>query len=222
MLLPVGLEQKLREMSKQIQNNPQARDKVEIAFTEWLFWARLSDVLRYDNMGGALCTAGFLNMLLRVADIVPVADMTGIIEFGGIWKKRCRAFGAPSYWVFRMYSNADASQPVETRTQVEKYNVEQGSVRLPSIAGVPYLDVVAALNDTKDKLTLFGVNRHLTQDITAHISITGFDSTQVGRLQTLSSVIIYDRNDEGHPATVVPQESRVRTTGYEIGALFPA
>ena len=53
-----------------------------------------------------------------------------------------------------MYSNADASQPVETRTQVEKYNIEQGSVRLPSIPDVPYLDVVTALNDTKDKLIL--------------------------------------------------------------------
>jgi len=112
-------------------------------------------------------------MLLRVADNVPVVDMTGIIEFGGIWKKRGRVFGAPSFWGFRMYSNADASQPVETRTQVEKYNIEQGSVRLPSIPDVPYLDVVAALNDTQDKLILFGVNRHLTQDITARISIAG-------------------------------------------------
>jgi alpha-N-arabinofuranosidase len=218
--LPVGLERKLREMSKQIQNNPQARNRVKIAFTEWLFWARQGDVPRYDNMGGALCTAGFLNMLLRVADTVPIADMTGIIEFGGIWKKRGRVFGAPSFWVFRMYSNADASQPVETRTQVQKYNIEQGSVRLPSIPDVPYLDVVAALNDTRDKLILFGVNRHLTQDITAQISIAGFASEDVGRLQTLSSISIYDKNDEGHPESVVPQESRVRLQGAKLEHTF--
>lgn len=218
--LPVGLERKLREMSKQIQDDPQAHDRVKIAFTEWLFWARQGNVPRFDNMGGALCTAGFLNMLLRVADIVPVADMTGIIEFGGIWKKRGRVFGAPSYWVFRMYSNADASQPVETRAQVEKYNIEQGSVRLPSIPDVPYLDVVAALNDTKDKLTIFVVNRRLTQDITAHLSIIGFAPAEVGRLQTLSSISIYDKNDEGHPETVVPQESRMRPKGTKLEHAF--
>ena len=218
--LPVGLERKLREMSKQIQNNPQARNRVKIAFTEWLFWARQGDVPRYDNMGGALCTAGFLNMLLRVADNVPVADMTGIIEFGGIWKKRGRVFGAPSFWVFRMYSNADASQPVETRTQVAKYNIEQGSVRLPSIPDVPYLDVVAALSDTQDKLILFVVNRHLTQDITAQISIAGFASEKVGRLQTLSAISIYDKNDEAHPESVVPQESRVRLQGMKLEHTF--
>ena len=137
--LPVGLERKLREMHKQTQENPQARDRVKTAFTEWLFWARQGDAPRYDNMGGAISTAGFLNMLMRVADIVPIADMTGIMEFGGIWKRRGGVFGAPSYWAFRMYSNANAVQVVEARTEVEKYDVEQGSIRLPSIPDVPYL-----------------------------------------------------------------------------------
>jgi len=126
-------------MHKQTQENPQARDRVKTAFTEWLFWARQGDAPRYDNMGGAISTAGFLNMLMRVADIVPIADMTGIMEFGGIWKRRGGVFGAPSYWAFRMYSNANAVQVVEARTEVEKYDVEQGSIRLPSIPDVPYL-----------------------------------------------------------------------------------
>ncbi|HVH72918.1 MAG TPA: hypothetical protein VNB49_17665, partial [Candidatus Dormibacteraeota bacterium] len=71
--LPVGLERKLREMHEQIQQNPQARDRVKTAFTEWLFWARNDDAPRYDNLGGAICTGGFLNMLMRAADIVPIA-----------------------------------------------------------------------------------------------------------------------------------------------------
>src|ERR1700730_466836 len=162
--LPVGLVRKLREMYQQIQSVPEARDRVKIAFTEWLFIGS-EDAPRYDNMGGAVCTAGFLNMLMRSADIVPVSDMTGILEFGGIWKKRSRVFGVPSYWAFRMYSNADPRQLVPTRVQAEKYDVEQGSARLPSIPDVPYLDVVAALSD--DKLLLFCVNRHLTRDIPA-------------------------------------------------------
>lgn len=218
--LPIGLEQKLREMHEQIQENPQAGDRVKTAFTEWLFWARQGDAPRYDNMGGAICTAGFLNMLLRVADIVPVADMTGIIEFGGIWKKRGRVFGTPAYWAFRMYSNADVSQPVEARAQVGKYNVEQGSVRLPVIPDVPYLDVVAALNDKNDKITLFCVNRHLTQDIVAHISISGFLPAEDGRLRTLSSSSIYDKNDEAHPEAVTPQESRVKLQGAKLEYSF--
>jgi alpha-N-arabinofuranosidase len=218
--LPVGLERRLREMTEQIQSHSQAGDRMRMAFTEWLFWARQGDVPRYDNMGGAICTAGFLNMLLRVADIVPVSDMTGILEFGGIWKKRGRAFGAPSYWAFRMYSNADLSQPVEARTQVGLYSVEQGSVRLAAIPDVPYLDVVAALNNTGDKLTLFCVNRHLTQDIAAHISIAGFAPAADGLAHTLSASSIYDKNDEAHPEAVLPQESRTRLEGGKLDYSF--
>ncbi len=218
--LPVGLERKLRAMTEQIQANSQARDKVKIAFTEWLFWAGNDRVPRYDNMGGALCTAGFLNMLLRVADIVPISDMTGIIELGGIWKKRGRVFGAPSYWAFRMYSNADATQRVEARTEVGKYNVEQGSVRLPDIPDVPYLDVVAALNDARDKLTLFCANRHLTQDISAHISIAGFAPAADQIVKTLFASSIYEKNDEAHTEAVIPQESRVNLEGVKLDYVF--
>lgn len=218
--LPVGLERKLREMHEQIQQNPRARDRVKTAFTEWLFWARQGDAPRYDNMGGAICTAGFLNMLMRVADIVPIADMTGIMEFGGIWKKRGRVFGAPSYWVFRMYSNANVSQVVQARTQVEKYDVEQGSVRLPSIADVPYLDVVAARNEAADKLTLFCVNRHLTEDISARISVPGFAPGPEGSARTLWAASLYDKNDEAHPEAVIPSGRSVRLEGSQLEFTF--
>jgi alpha-N-arabinofuranosidase len=218
--LPVGLERKLREMHKQTQENPQARDRVKTAFTEWLFWARQGDAPRYDNMGGAISTAGFLNMLMRVADIVPIADMTGIMEFGGIWKRRGGVFGAPSYWAFRMYSNANAVQVVEARTEVEKYDVEQGSIRLPSIPDVPYLDVVAARNEAGDKLTLFCVNRHLTRDITARISVAGFAPGPEGFEQTLFAASIYDKNDEAHPEAVIPRERSLQWEGAEPECTF--
>ena len=218
--LPVGLERKLREMHKQTQENPQARDRVKTAFTEWLFWARQGDAPRYDNMGGAISTAGFLNMLMRVADIVPIADMTGIMEFGGIWKRRGGVFGAPSYWAFRMYSNANAVQVVEARTEVEKYDVEQGSIRLPSIPDVPYLDVVAARNEAGDKLTLFCVNRHLTRDIAARISVAGFAPGPEGFEQTLFAASIYDKNDEAHPEAVIPRERSLQWEGAEPECTF--
>jgi alpha-L-arabinofuranosidase len=205
--LPIGLERKLHEIYQQIQSNPEARDRVKIAFTEWLFIGS-EDAPRYDNMGGAICTAGFLNMLMRSADIVPVSDMTGILEFGGIWKKRSRVFGVPSYWAFRMYSNADPRQLVPTHVQAEKYDVAQGSARLPSIPDVPYLDVVAALSD--DKLLLFCVNRHLTRDIPARISITGFEAAPEAAAQTLYATSIYEQNDEMHPLAIRPKVSSVQ------------
>jgi alpha-N-arabinofuranosidase len=203
--LPIALERRLRDMHKQFQDSPGGR-QILTAFTEWLFWAQNDTFPRYDNMAGAIGTAGFLNMLLRNADIVPIADMTGIVEFGGIWKKRGRVFGVPAYWAFRTYSNADATRPVQVATNGETYNLENGSTRLPTIKDVPYLDVVAALNNAGNTLTLFCVNRDLTRDIPTRVSINGFPA-KAAIAHSLYAGSIYEKNDEAEPEHIHPHDS---------------
>jgi alpha-L-arabinofuranosidase len=216
--LPIELERRLREMHQQFQDSP-GRDHVTTAFTEWLYWGPNDTVPRYDNMGGAIGTAGFLNMLLRNADIVPVADMTGIIEFGGIWKKRGRSFGVPAYWAFRMYSTVDATRPVQVHSDGGTYDVENGSTRLPNIKAVPYLDVVAALNDAGDRLTLFCVNRDLTRDLPAQIRIDGF---KPGRAvaHSLFADSILEKNDEVEPDHIHPHDSTLDLSSSSIAHTF--
>ena len=79
-------------MQSQIDQTAGYRGKAHLAFTEWLWVCcdgkEAPDAPRWDNMAGAVTTAGFLNMLLQNANIVPISDMTGIIEFAGMWKKR--------------------------------------------------------------------------------------------------------------------------------------
>jgi len=79
--------------------------------------------------------------------------MTGIIEFGGIWKSADEFFGVPALLGFSYVFNADVARLVETQNNAQKYDVEQGSTRLPTVADVPYLDVVAAINSSGNKLT---------------------------------------------------------------------
>jgi alpha-N-arabinofuranosidase len=206
--LPVGLERQLRAMKQQIDANPDARGRVNIAFTEWLFIGPAARAPMYNNLGGALCTAGFLNTLMRVADFTQIADMTGLIEFGGIWQKRGRVYGVPAYWAFRMYSTADATRLVETNVKVEDYDVDQGQRRLPTIHGVPYLDVVAALNDSGNKLTLFCVNRHLTQEMRASLRVSGFTPAS-SQAHQLTATDLYAANDEARPEAIVPAPVQV-------------
>ena len=197
------------------------RNRVGIAFTEWLFHGNNQTAPQFSNMGGAICTAGFLNTLMRVADFTPIADMTGLIEFGGIWKARGQVYGVPAYWAFRMYSNTDATIPVESRTTVEGYDVEQGNTRIPSIPDVPYLDIVAAMNDARDRLTVFAVNRHATHDIPAHIQVAGFRPGGKARILTLDARSFADRNDEAQPEAVHPVESAVAVPGARFDYTFP-
>ncbi|HXM99998.1 MAG TPA: alpha-L-arabinofuranosidase C-terminal domain-containing protein [Candidatus Dormibacteraeota bacterium] len=218
--LPVELERKLKDMRRQIQSTPGAQS-VKTAFTEWLFWAsENSGAPRFDNMGGAIATAGFLNMLMRVADFVPVSDMTGIMEFGGIWKKRGRVFGVPAYWAFTMYSGADATRPVDVKSDVGTYSVTEGASRLPTIDHVPYLDIVAALNNAGDKLTLFCVNRHLDRDIVADIAIDGFRPAAKASIRTLYAESILEKNDELNPHAIVPQPVELAVASSNLNYTF--
>jgi alpha-N-arabinofuranosidase len=205
--LPVELERKLREMREQIQASPDAGSRVGIAFTEWLFWGADDRTPRFTNQAGAIAAAGMLNTLLRAADFTRISDMTGLIEFGGIWKKKGRVFGVPAYWAFRMFSTANATATLDVRANAGTYDVHDGNVRLPDITNVPYLDVVAARSDAGDKLTLFCVNRHLTRYTRAGIRLMSFRADQRVRVQTLSAPSIYAANDEAQPERVVPVET---------------
>ena len=177
-------------MKKQIDEDPRARGRMKLAFTEWLYGGHRARAPTYDNQGGVLCAAGFRTPSMRVADFTPIADMTGLVEFGGVWQKRGRTYGVPAYWAFRMYSTAEGTRLVESRTKVEQYDVEEGVRRIPNIQGVPYLDVVSALNDAGDKLTLFCVNRHLARDIHAAVRLTGFAAASARGSQLTASVLL--------------------------------
>jgi len=217
--LPVGLERELHAMKQQIDGEPKARG-VNLAFTEWLFSGPVDQAPMYNNLGGALCTAGFLNALMRVADFTPISDMTGLIEFGGIWEKNGRVYGVPAYWAFRMYSTADAARLVDTKVQAGQYDVEQGVRRIPAIRSVPYLDVVSALNDAGTKLTLFCVNRSLSEEIRAAIKLSGFTPASA-RGQQLGAADLYSVNDDAQPEAIVPAAAKVSAGAREFHHAFP-
>ena len=224
--LPVELSRKLRAMQKQIDDTPGYRDKAHIAFTEWLWvccGGRMSvpNAPRWDNMAGAMITGGFLNMLIDNADVVPVSDMTGIIEFAGIWKKRGRVFGTPAYYVFQLYAGADIDKPVHISSDSPHYDVHRGVTRLPDIPDVPYLDITAALNKSADKLTLFCVNRHIEEDIPANLSLKSFAAAAHAEVETIQSDSIYDVNDEEDPKAITPVHRSINLSGGALHYTFP-
>ena len=218
--LPVGLERRLRAMRAQIEKYPDAASRVGIAFTEWLFWGRDDRAPRFTNMAGAICTAGMLNTLMRTADFTRISDMTGLVEFGGIWKKRGRVFGVPAYWAFRMYSTQDATRQVEVRTNSGTYDVHEGVDRLPEIDRVSYLDIVAAENEARDRLTLFCVNRDLSRDLKARIELQGFTAAGEARIETLAADSIYAANSEMDPDAVRPIETAAASAPGGLTHIF--
>lgn len=202
--LPIGLEKQLHAIHDQIQESPH-RDRVNTAFTEWLMISDSHTGLHFTNMGGALFAGGFLNMIIRNSNIVPISDMTGIMEFGGIWSKRGQVYGAPAYWVLREYAKAEPRTLLRVQSNSPVYSVAHGVDRLPKIDDVPYLDVDAAESAGGKSLVLFCVNRHLTQPLAASFDFASLGvKGRVAKVTTLAADNILAENNEEKPDQVKP------------------
>lgn len=220
--MPVGLGRELHEEQAQIDGTAGYAGKAHIAFTEWLFVGNRDGAPNFTNAGGSIITAGFFNMLMRDSAIVPISDMTGIMEFAGIWKKRSQVYVSPAYHVFKLYANADVARTVDVETDAGMYSVVQGVRRIPEIASVPYLDVVAALSADGKKLTLFCVNRSLDTDISTRISLHDFPSSRRASIETLYFHSLADANDEVNPDRVKPTQTTETTESGSWMHAFPS
>lgn len=219
--LPVQLGRQFQEMSGQINGTDQ-RGKVKLAFTEWL-WVpgrERDHAPGFLNFAGALVTAGNFNMLLRESDQVPVSDMTGVIEFAGIWKKRGQVYGTPSSYVFRMYATADADHLLTATVNGGEYSVHDGVSRLPEIPHVPYLEVVAVASKDGRTVTLFALNRSLSQSIAAQLEVPGVRKTQQAEVTEMVSNDLWDANSEERPTALVPVTKHVEA-GKHFTYSFP-
>ena len=219
--LPVELGRKLRADQQQIDENPAFAHRAHVAFTEWLFVGNRDGVPSFRNMGGAVDTAGFFNMLMRNSDVLPISDMTGIMEFAGIWKNHGQVYGAPGYYAFRMYSTAHPATPVEAISDAGSYSVKNGIERLPEIDDVPYLDVTAALDESKKALSIFCVNRSLDIDIPADVVVRDFVGSGSAEVQTLRSASISDENDDDEPERVLPVTNEEKVSNGHLRHIFP-
>ncbi len=207
--LPIGLSKQLHAMHDQIEASPH-KGQVTTAFTEWLMVGRdaapnSTSAPNFTNMGGALFAAGFLNTILRDSAIVPISDMTGNVEFGGIWKKRGQVYPAPAYWVLRAYATAAPHALLAVQSDGPTYTVSHGVQRLPEIANVPYLDVTAAASEDGKRLLLFCVNRSLTAATHAELDLSGIKpAAGPMRITTLEAETILSENTEEDPDMVKP------------------
>ncbi len=216
--LPTGLGGKMRAIREQSAGT---HPDVHVAFTEWLMVSDSRSGPNFTNMGGALFAGGLLNMVIANADVVSISDMTGILEFGGIWKKRSQVYAAPAYWVLRAYATAQPHSLLKIVSDSPAYSISKGITRLPEIANVPYLDVVAALSQNGSKLVLLCVNRDLHRSQAAEIDLSEWMAAAApAKVTTLTAENILQENDEEEPGRVAPV-TQTEAAGKTFRHKFP-
>jgi alpha-N-arabinofuranosidase len=221
--VPLAIFSKLPGTKELVDSDPATRGRVKLAFTEWLWGApRSSNLPSSGNLGGAIITASWMNLILSHSDFVPISDMTGTLEFAGIHKQRGRVYLTPQGYAFELYSNYAGDTLVATQTEVRTYDVHGGLRRAPEIPNVPYLDVLATRRSTSGEIVLFVANRDLHNATPATIRFRDFTPAANVQVWTLNADDITALNDEEHPDQVRPVSSTAPLAGAELHYEFPA
>jgi alpha-L-arabinofuranosidase len=213
--VPYGVGARFDLMQKQLDAT-QGFNDIHFAVTEWLFNSKGAGERNFTNEspssrneGGAVMIAATFNTYFRHNQQIKLVDMTGLMEFAGIWKRREQVFGTPAYYVFQMYATAKNDTVLPVTSDTGTYSVENGTAGFADVKNVPYIDVAATRSPDGKSLTLFCVNRSLTDDVPVHIELNGFRAAETARVEQISAVSRYVMNDEVEPKRVVPQPSSV-------------
>ena len=209
--LPYAVGPYFDKVQAQIDEHSELRGKVHQAVTEWLFNSRgygernfTEESPSWMNEGGAVMAAGFLNTVLRHSAEITMTDMTGIMEFAGIWKRHEQVYAVPAYYVFRMYAAVKGDTVLPVTSDSGAYNVTGGVRPLDNVRDIPYIDVVATRSADGKTITLLCVNRSLEQDVPTNFDLSSRRIAGPVQVQRISASSRYEQNDEVEPNHVIP------------------
>lgn len=195
----------------QVDAHSELRGKVRFAVTEWLFNSRgygernfTDESPSWMNAGGAVMAAGFLNTVLRHANEINITDMTGMMEFAGIWKRREQVYAVPAYYVFKLYTAVKGDTVLPVTSDSGSYDVAGGIRPLDDVKNIPYIDVVATRSADGNTVTLLCVNRSLNQDVPTEFDLGTLHVAGAIQAEQIGAGSRYERNDEVEPEHIVP------------------
>ena len=205
-----------------------------ICFDEWNVWYRTRDSIRRDklawssapslieeiyNMEDALVVGGALITLLNNADRVRVACLAQLVnviapimaETGGpVWRQTI-------FYPFAQAARFGKGEVLQSVVRSPTYTTER-------VAQVRYLLLAAVLDPTKPELTLFAINRSLTEPLLMDVELRVFPKLAVTSATELRHDDLQAVNSKERPDCVVPVDAAGATCrhGHLRATLKPA
>jgi len=219
------------EMSKA---NRGTRNPIYIAWDEYNVWyrARTDESMKGTraleepyNLEDALVIAGFLNVFVRNADIVKMANMAQLVNvIAPIWAEKQGIYKQTIYYPLSLFANNVKGSALDVFVDCETYNTEEFLIGLGESktrqTNVPYLDVSATCNN--GEVVLCVVNRNKDKAITTDILSQTGEFTGTFKVFEVNGPDVKAMNnfDKETVKTVVKPDISAR--GSKITYSFPA
>ncbi|QQA41708.1 alpha-N-arabinofuranosidase [Pelagovum pacificum] len=212
-----------------IKAKKRAKNDVYICFDEWNVWYHIREedhkrwhtwdwpeapaLLEEDyNFEDALFIGGLLNEFIRRSDRVRIACIAQLVnviapiraEKGGpAWRQTI-------YWPYQFASLHGRGEALNVSVDGPTYNCEVAS-------DVPYMDIAATWDRAAGTVTVFALNRHLTETAELSMSLTGFDSAEVIMHKVMEGHDLEATNGPDKPDAIAPTDGK--GIGVDDGSL---
>jgi alpha-N-arabinofuranosidase len=220
----------LEQMSKAQRNG---RDPMYIAWDEYNVWyrARTDDAMKgtraleeHYNLEDALVIAGFLNVFIRNADVVKMANMAQLVNvIAPIFTNENGMFKQTIYYPLQLFANNVHGTSLDVYVDCETYSTGKFFIGLGETAteqkDVPYLDVSATIQD--GELVLAVVNRNKDKAITTDILCQTGEFAGEFKVFEVNGPDIKAMNDFGKETVKTVQKPAIKGKGDRITYDFP-
>lgn len=210
------------------------RDPIYIAWDEYNVWyrARTDELMsgtraleEHYNLEDALVIAGFLNVFIRNADIVKMANMAQLVNvIAPIFTNEKGMFKQTIYYPLQLFSGNAYGTSLDIFVDCETYDTDEFFIGLGEQTTrqqeVPYLDVSAVYNN--GELVVNVVNRHRDKAIKADIICQTGKFTGSFEVFEVNGPDIKATNDFDREDVKTVQKDPVKSKGSIITYTFPA
>ncbi len=194
--------------------------QIGLAITEWGNVGDDPARLHIENFGGVAYGGCFLNLLIRNAERIPIANTTGFMHGGCLRKGFGITYYDPQYLVLQEYAPFIGAVPVACQLTGSGFDVPTPADIGHVERDLPFIDLVAA-TDGSTRVLIAAVNRHLTRTLPLTITIPRIALPAAAEVSVLAYPDITARTSPAQPDRFKVERSKLPLTNSSIQVDLP-
>ena len=211
--------------------NRGGRPPIKIAWDEWNVWYRSRGggqraLEEQYNLEDALAVATFLNVFVRNAHVVKMANMAQIVNvIAPIFTSKTDMYRQPIYFPLALFANNVFGTALDVHVDCGTYTATPPGVQfnhrsaIPMNREIPWLDVSAALQDGQVVINV--VNRHQTESIATDIICQEGQFNGTFTVSEVNGPDVKAQNTFGKEVVTTQQKPDITGGGGVIRYTFP-
>ena len=221
-----------------VQGLQRSSKRLWLSFDEWNVWYRARDGQATDgrgttaprlleevyNLEDALLVGGFVNTLLRNSDRVRMACLAQLVNvIAPLVTNETGVLRQSTYYPYAWALQHARGRVLDLRVETETYPIRAAGLQADFArnADVPFVDVVATIDEPGGQATVLMLNRDLEREREVALEWSDITPTRVISCETLTGSDLKAFNTFADPRRVAPQPLPPPTPGSRMTFALP-